>query len=296
MPVQVKRMYLDFVATDYTTASRDLRIISGRPKSSVEQSDTGYERWVKKKVFTLRCYLSLQGEDSPTAPPDRPPSPETPEIGAGLTTYRYDWAFGITLLDGFYWNWMKELPDVGALAIHLALMPEPFEDGPEAIPIAAILSTLHPSKNTKSVWEQALPMVPKTAAEMAKIGASALPLLSYVSSGLMLGSNVLASYTGNEKNWFLYQFVDEQQKCPVVEWRINRKVLSEYGPMIRGTLFLAFQNSAKCQSGTVRILFRPQIRYHPTDELCYIVPTNKLKADAQVYIDVCPATAKAGSG
>jgi hypothetical protein len=288
MTIQVKRTYIDFIARDYTTTSPVVQIVSGGPESSIEQSHAGYAPWKKEKTFTLRCYLSLQGEDNPAAPPNRPSSPETPPTGTEQMIYRYDWAFGITLIEGFYWNWMKELPDESALAIHLVLKPEPLKDGPEAIPIAAILSTLHPSRNTKSVWEQALPMVPKTAAEMAKTGASAFPLLNYLSSGLMLGSNILASYTDNQKNWFLYQFLDEKQKCPVVEWRINKKVLVEYGPLIRGTLFLAFYKSAKTKPGTVRILLRPQIRYSQEDEICYIIPTHALGPDNQVFIDIHP--------
>ena len=285
-------MYLDFVARDYTTTSPAVQIVSGSPESSIGQSHMKYTPWEKGKAFTLRCYLSLQGEDNPVAPSRRTSSPETPATGTEQMTYRYEWAFGITLIEGFYWDWMKELPDEGALAIHLVLKPNPLEDGPEAIPIAAILSTLHPSRNTKSIWEQALPMVPKTAAEMAKTGASAFPLLNYLSSGLMLGSNVLASYTDNQKNWFLYQFFDEKQKCPVVEWRISKKVLVEYGPLIRGTLFLAFHNSVKSKPGTVRILLRPQIRYCQKDEISYIIPTQGMGPDNQVFIDVHPTEGK----
>jgi hypothetical protein len=284
-------MYLDFVARNYTTTTSDIEIVSGSYEPSNGQPHVDYIPWKKRKAFTLRCYLSLQGEDNPAVPSQRPLSPETPAAGTEQTTYRYEWAFGITLIEGFYWNWMKALPDEGAWAIHLVLKPEPFADGPEAIPIAAILSTLHPSRNTKSIGEQALPIVLKTA-EAAKTGASAFPLLNYLSSGLTLGSNVLASYTDKQKNWFLYQFLDEKQKCPVVEWRINKRVLIEYGPLIRGTLFLAFHNSAKSKPGKVRITLRPQIRYMRKDEISYIVPTNKIDLDKQVFLDVRPTEGK----
>ena len=292
MAIQVKRMYLDFVARNYTTNYPEFEVISGSHKSSTGQTPAGCASWDKERAFTLRCYLSLQGEDGPVASSKGPSSSEIPETGTERAAYRYDWAFGITLIEGFYWDWRKELPDDGALAIHIFLKPEPFEGGPEAIPVAAILSTLHPSKNTKSLWEQTLPMVPKTAAEIAKTGAPALPLLNYLSSGLMFGSNLLASHTDNRKNWFLYQFLDEKLQCPVVEWRIAKKVLIEYGPLIRGTLFLAFQNPAKSKDSAVRILLRPQIRYCKTDDICYIIPTQKLSAEDQVFIDVCPREGK----
>jgi hypothetical protein len=129
-----------------------------------------------------------------------------------------------------------------------------------------------------------LPILPRAAADVARIAAPAQPYLSYLSSGLMLGSDVLASYTDNErkKNWFLYQFLDERLKCPVVEWRINKDVLIEYGPLIRGTLFLAFQDPVKSESSAVQILLRPQIRYSKEDDLAYIIPTQKIDDDKQV--------------
>jgi len=286
MSVQIKRMYLDFVARGYTTATDNIAIVSGSCELPVGSPPVTYALWEKRKAFTLRCYLSLQGEDNPAVSSQC--SPDAAPTGTEQTTYRYEWAFGITLIEGFYWNWMKELPDEGAWAIHLVLEPEPFADGPEAVPIAAILSTLHPSRNTKSIGEQALPVVLKTTADAAKSGASVFPLLNYLSSGLTLGSNVLASYTDKQKNWFLYQFLDEKLKCPVVEWRINKRVLIEYGPLIRGTLFLAFHNAAKSKPGKVRLTLRPQIRYMHKDEISYIVPTHKIDPDEQVFIDVHP--------
>ncbi len=288
MAVQSKRACLDLIARDYTGNHPKWEVISGSHTSS---AGTVPVAWREEEEFTLRCYFSLQGEDSPVLSSMKPTS-ETPATGTGQTIYRYDWSFGITLIEGFYWNWMKELPDDGALAIHLVLKPVPFDGGPEAIPVAAILSTLHPSRNTKSTWEQMLPLLPKTASEIAKLGAPALPLLNYLSSGLMLGSDVLASYTDKEKNWFLYQFLDEKLKCPVVEWRISKKVLIEYGPLIRGTLFLAFQGAIKSESSAVRVLLRPQIRFSKVDDLAYIIPAKELGDDKQVFIDVRPTEGK----
>jgi hypothetical protein len=127
---------------------------------------------------------------------------------------------------------------------------------------------------------------------MAKIGATALPILNYASSGLMLASNVLESHTENQKNWFLYQFLDERRRCPTVEWRITKKVLREYGPLLRGTLFLAFYGSAKFSPGRVRTLLRPQIRYSPKDDITFIIPTDAMAEDQQVSIEVKPKERK----
>ena len=55
---------------------------------------------------------------------------------------------------------------------------------------------------------------------------------------------------------------------------------------------LYIQNPAKSKNSAVRILLRPQIRYCKTDDICYIIPTQKLSAEDQVFIDVCPREGK----
>jgi len=289
MAIQIKRMYLDFIARDYATNHPRLEILSGGRKPLGGGAPAGYLAWVKGKEFTLRCYLSLQGEDGPMGV-CKTESPEgVPSNCAEQTVYRYDWAFGVTLIEGFHWNWRDEFPKNGALAIHLILQPVPFDDGLEAIPVAAVLSALHPSKNTRSLMEQVMPALLKGSADIAQAGSHALPPLDYLSRTLTLGSNVLDSVSGNQKNWFLYQFLDGDLKCPVVEWRINKEVLIEYGPLIRGSLFLAFQKPMQPNDGKLRIQLRPQLHYCESDELCYIIPTNELEPGNPVFIDVCPA-------
>jgi hypothetical protein len=288
MAVQAKRMYLDLVVRDYHSLRPACTIVGGS-HFPLDGPPPAYVAHEEGGAFTLRCYLSLQGDDTPTAFADGP-APPGASGGQGEQIFcRYDWSFGIALIEKYRWNWMKELPQGTALAVHLVLKPEPFDGGPEAIPAGATLSTLHPSRNTQTVWEQALTALPKTAAEIAKTGGSALPFLGYLSSGVALGSNLLASHNGHKKNWFLYQFLDERLKCPVVEWRITRDVLVEYGPLIRGTLYLAFQRPAGADASTLRMELRPQIRYCESDDICFIVPTDKLKPDEQVAINIRPA-------
>jgi hypothetical protein len=179
---------------------------------------------------------------------------------------------------------MEELTNEGAIAIQILL--EPIENAPEAIPIAATLAALSPSRNTQSKWD--LSKITKLAAEAAKIGATAVPLMEYVSGGLTLASNVLESDTNGQKNWFLYQFFDEKLKCPAIEWRINKAVLREYGTLLRGSLFLAFQGSMELSPGHVRMLLRPQIRYCQIGDINFVVPTEKIDKDKQVYIEITP--------
>lgn len=281
MTVQIRRRVFDFLARDYYTNMPKVQILPDDPPSPASQAQLGTK-------CVMRWYLSIQGEDSPAVSQ----MVFSQDAAMKQPIYRYDWAFGITLLEGFWWNWQNELPKEGsALAIHVVL--QPVEDAPEAIPILATVSALHPSRNTKGLWELAWPKIPKAAAEMAKIGESTLPFLKYLSSGLTLASNVIESQTENQKNWFLYQFLDEKLKCPTVEWRIDKAVLLEYGPLLRGSLFLAFNGSSKSNPGIIRVLLRPQIRYYSGDDITYVVPTANLPDDQQVYIDVKPQESEA---
>jgi hypothetical protein len=169
---------------------------------------------------------------------------------------------------------------------------EPVGDAPEVIPVYATISALRPSRNTKGFEE--VSSGSKAAAEIAKIG---LPLLPSLGATLMAGVNILPSQAQNKKtkNWFLYQFWDGEARCPVVEWNINRQVFQEYGPLLRGTLYLAFHGSTKLHSGQIRLRLRPQIRYHERAELEFIIPTDQLPKDEQVFLEIRPReTAEAG--
>jgi hypothetical protein len=233
----------------------------------------------------MRWYLGLHGEDSPKIT-----AMECDSNGmAKPIVYRYDWVFGISLIEGHYWNWQNEIDREGPLAIHVVL--QAVGDAPEAIPLAGVIRALHPSRNTKGFLENFLEKIPAGAASAgalaAKAGESLHPLMGFVAEGLSLASNTLASQDKGKKNWFLYQFLDEQLKAPTVEWRINKDVLKEYGSLLRGSLFLAFNGSSE-SSGFIRIKMRPQLSYCQTDDISFMIPTDELRDDQQVSIDVKP--------
>lgn len=276
MSTRIKRKVFDFLAENYKTTAPKIHILSQDFDPTAIQAQPQH-----KENFIERWYLSLQGEEHPLF--SRTTFPE--ENSKEQHIYRYDWAFGITVIQSFWWDWMEELCDESAIAIHIVL--EPIGEAPEAVPVFATLSALHPSRNTESFLD-IVSKLPKTAAEMVKITTPAIPFMDYVSSGFMLASNAIDSYTENQKNWFLYQFFDEQFNCPTVEWRINKKVLREYGPLLRGSLFLAYNGSTASSPGRVRILLRPQIRYCEKSDLNFIIPTNEIEKEKQVYIEVIP--------
>lgn len=276
MSVRVKRTSFDFLARNYATASPEIEILRDGYDRSMILAQPSY-----KKNFIERWYISLQGEDTPTTSgasvePDKPTD----------LVFRYDWAFGIAVIQGFWWDWQKDLCDDDSIAVHLLL--EPTGDAPEPVPVACTLSALRPSRNTQTVWEQAWPELMKVAVSAVKTGAPAIPGLAYLSEPLNAMSTVLDSRTGQQKNWFLYQFFDEIRKCPTVEWRINKGVMREYGPLLRGSLFLRFHGSAASHPGKIRIHVRPQVRYHSEGDLDFIVPTEVLPEAERIFLDVTP--------
>jgi hypothetical protein len=279
MATRIKKNVFDFLVKEYKTKSRQVEILPKTTNLSNVKALPDY-----KDNFLERWYLSIQGEDNPTFSN----TVSSPKNAEEQHVYRYDWTFGITVVKNYWWDWQEELPDDNSLAIHAVLVPIGIGDAPEAIPISATLSAMHPSRNTKSMWELTWPKMPKAAAEMAKIGSLGIPQLSYVSTALMTTSNILDSYTENKKNWYIYQFLDEKLECPTIEWRISKRVLAEYGPLVRGTLFVVFHGSSESTTGGVRILLRPQIRYYPQSDLDYIIPTDMLDEDQQVFVDVKP--------
>ena len=276
MAVRITKRKFDFAARDYKTKDWSTEILSATSDLSKVEAQPG-----DKNNFVQRWYLSLQGEENPVISPALVSKGE-----AEQHIYRYDWAFGITLIEGFWWNWQAELREESAIVIHLLF--EEIGDAPDLVPIGGTLSALRPSRNTKGVWETAWPQIPKVAANLANVGKVAVPQLEYASTGLIFASNVLESYTDKEKNWFLYQFFDEKLKCPTVEWRISRRVLIEYGPLLRGTLYAVFYGTPSVHSGAIRVQLRPGIGYFKGDDLSFIRPMHAFNKDQQVHLQIKP--------
>ena len=270
MALQTLRRVFDFKVLNYRQRERKVELLPEGWSSSTTPDQLG-------TPCVFRWYLSLQGEDGPTL---------CNEAAAGNSFYRYDWVFGITVIDGFWWNWQEELRDDSALTVQILL--EPIGHAPEALPVSATLSGLPPSRNTRGFWEQMMAKTPRAAADLAKAAEWALPHAGMVASPLMLASSVLESQSGEKKNWFLYQFLDEYRRCPCVEWRITKNALQEYGPLLRGSLFLLFSGSSKASPGQLRVSLRTSIGYHPKDDICNIAPTDEWPSDQQLFIDIKP--------
>jgi hypothetical protein len=112
-----------------------------------------------------------------------------------------------------------------------------------------------------------------------------------------LSNSLEARGKWRKTNWFIYQFLDSTSQACAVEWRINKKVLAQYGPLLRGSLVLAFHgdvNATREHKG-MRLELRPQLGFNPRDELSRVTPTSKLEQDQQVKLEILPR-ATGGSG
>jgi hypothetical protein len=197
MSTDFKCAQFDFLALDYQTKRPKLKVLKKRGEELKGALPGSYGKVDEEKGFILRWHMSILGECAPVI------SPTTGSNSAAESpiVYRYDWAFGITCVEGYYWDWQAALCAESALVIQVVL--QPLGDKVEAVPVSALLSALHPSRNTKGFFETMGPKMAKAAGEMADTGAATLPFLKYASTALMFGSNVLESRTNDQRNWFL---------------------------------------------------------------------------------------------
>jgi hypothetical protein len=272
MTVQIRRTWFDFAAKDYETTTPKITVFpDGLPAPAGKPLGT---------PFVMRWYLGLDGEDKPSFSSVQATDPSN----ANQFIYRYDWVFGITLIEGYYWDWLAEMPDGFTLAVHLVL--QPLENAAEAVPVAAAMRGLYPSRSTTGFWEQVWTRIPAAAAGAAKLAGSVHPLMGLLGDGLSMASSVSDAQDNKKKNWFLYQFFDEKLCAPTVEWRINKNVFREYGPLLRGSLYLGFYGS-RANAGIIRLKLRPQLSYTLVDDISFMIPTNEPGCQ-QVSIDLMP--------
>jgi hypothetical protein len=84
---------------------------------------------------------------------------------------------------------------------------------------------------------------------------------------------IIASHKEGRANWFIYRFLDERTGGYAVEWRISRAVIDEYGPLLRGSVMLAFHGDEGVENTGdrwINLLLRPQINFHRSDPLRFV--------------------------
>jgi hypothetical protein len=211
----------------------------------------------QKDDQVLRLQFSLMGETEPVLSPlatDYFVADQTK-----TTVYRYDWTVGATPIAPCYrWDWFAEIAKERAMAIQLLI--DPGESSCSCTEINAFLLGLLPSKDTASDWEK---MKNKLGDGLDKLSSITDPF-SKIATTLLKTSSVVSNFVVSdeqgEKNWFLYRFLDEKRRCCAVEWNIHRTVLHQYGPVLRGSILLAFHGQAR-PAKPLTLLLRPRLNF-----------------------------------
>jgi hypothetical protein len=168
------------------------------------------------------------------------------------TSYRYDWVVGVAE-PYTEWDWHAVMRG-RERALSVQLLIDCGDSGFSFSDMSPVLLGLHPSLHSVSWLEKHAELLRegvKGAAELAKLIPSAPPGLPDM---LKAGSNFISSGEKDEKNWWIYRFLDMRKKCCVVEWNINHKVLEEYGPLLRGSIVLAFHGAPKDEHPIIMLL------------------------------------------
>jgi len=276
---------MDVAITDFAEQKCEV-FYSGPSHKPFKMDQARYE----EARTVVRLHLSLMGETRPALSP----------LSVDLATdreyrvYRYDWVVGIRGL--LRWNWKSKMRSE-ALVVQLAIRPHAADIGCTCV--AAKLNVLPPSRDT-STWSE---RNPDTTAEIAKgtvdlaAGVAGVPIVGTVTKVAAALSNSLTSRSRWKTNWFIYQYVDEVNQA--VEWHIKRNVLDEYGPLLRGSLMLAFHGGIRDSSagaGGIGLRLRPllafqrgfrHIRYF-RDDLTRVNPMAEIDDQKQIELCISP--------
>jgi hypothetical protein len=237
----------------------------------------------------LRLHFSLMGETSPALSP----LSVDYSIEHGTTAYRYDWMVGASLVDPSYkWNWFNEIANERAVIVQLLIDPGHSECGFSES--NAFLLGLQPSLNTASWAER---NAKKLGESLAKLSNITEPF-SKIASNILKTSAVMSNFVSSDdksqsgwfkrgrKNWFLYRFLDEKRKCCAVEWNISRNVMHQYGPLLRGSILLAFHGNPKPQK-PLTLLLRPRLNFGES-AMDYVPPIKELEEKDPVALSINP--------
>ena len=255
----------------------------GRLKGVVDGSLTESH---PEEARVLRLHYSLMGELSPIV------SPLSVDFSLGEKTivYRYDWVVGITSRNPCYkWNWWGEIGLKRAIVVQLLI--DPGESKRAVSELAAFLLALSPSQDTSSWFDRNLGNLGES---LVKIAGAAEPFAK-TASGILKAtaamSNFVASDGKGRNGWFIYRFVDEVRRCCAVEWNISRDVVHRCGPMLRGSILLAFHGDEASQ-GPMTLLLRPRLNF-VDDHLDLQPPYEGLEKGDKVALSIHPVAAPA---
>jgi len=262
MPVQVSHKFAKLRLRQRQQTAGSSRRIQFDIEEPTERSseENSLAQW-KSPPQKLMWFMGLMGETKPLL------SPLAVDPESKLFLYRYDWSFGVGCSSSdisSWWDWQGELRKKdSALSVQLIVC----SDGSVGLTdISAALVALTPSRNTPSFFES---KGPAFARQLLGLSANvAQPFLPWVAQGLQVASSMpeaIASHAKEQTYWFMYRFVDAATSGYGIEWRISKSVLHEFGPLLRGSVVLAFHGGG--DPARVRIQLRPQMNFDDNDEL-----------------------------
>ena len=235
--------------------------------------------YTKGKFF--RLHYSLMGEVNPIVTPlslDFSFDDKT-------TAYRYDWVVGFSAITPWTFNWEEDLNDKRALCVQMLI--DCGETGFSYTEVSAMLLGLQPSKYNASFLEKHLDKLSNSLVAASNIAEP----MNGTAASLIKTSAVLSNFVGagtkDKKNWFLYRFLDEEKRCPAVEWNIHKPVIDQYGPLLRGSIILAFHGTPRTK-GTVQMWLRPRLALVDAGPLQYVPPAAQLEQDNPVMLEINP--------
>jgi hypothetical protein len=278
MSIQVLHKTVDIVLTESA---------KGKFASAVIRSDGKHG----EDDRVLRLHFSLMGETSPALSP----LSADYSIEHGSTAYRYDWIVGASLIEPSYkWNWFNEIANERAVIVQLLIDPGHSECGFSES--NAFLLGLQPSLNTASWAERNATKLGESLAKLSNITEPFSKITSNILKTSALMSNFVSSddkgdtgwFKRSRKNWFLYRFLDEKRKCCAVEWNISRNVMHQYGPLLRGSILLAFHGNPKPEK-PLMLLLRPRLNFG-NSAMDYVPPIKELEEKEPVALSINPVS------
>ncbi len=203
---------------------------------------------------TLKWFMSLMGETQPEVSPLRGAA-----ATGDVTSYRYDWTFGISCLGSrdLWWDWQAGLHAESAISVQLMVA---CGEGLGFTEISAHLWSLFPSRNH--------PLPPAFRAGCPP---------------------EIPAGDGQTSHWYVCRFLDGSTGSCAIDWRISRRALAEHGPLLRGAIQLAFHGNVEATSSPaprIHLLLRPQMNFDPSDELHF----SRLADSECPSLVICPRT------
>jgi hypothetical protein len=246
-------------------------------------------RSYREEEKVLRLHFSLMGEVSPSFAS----LPTDYSLGDAKSLYRYDWIVGLTPVAPAYdWDWWGTIATERALVVQLLIDPGESDCG--FTDLNALLLALQPSKDTSSWLDRNAERLGNSLGQVSEFtgqltGGYADMVTNIVKTSAIM-SNFIASGEKGKKNWFIYRFLDQTRRCTAVEWNISQEVLHQYGPVLRGSILLAF-HGARRPAKPLTLLLRPRLHFS-NEGMTYSPPEAQLESSQPVELAITPETAE----